>query len=177
MITFIDKFNFTVSGTLFDSHDDTTTDSNRPTETKVTTLAQPTMVELTTETPIFVLGGALFYTVVGIAGGIVVFTFGFIIVCVLIGFSVRRNRKSHGTLTTAYITHHDTDPQHSVPVEPTYDTIQEESPHTVIGTPSHFSHNPAYVHLGVGVKETRFESDSTLYCDSCSHNPAYGIHP
>ena len=62
------------------------------------TAAVPTTENYTTET--FKVGSVLFYVVVGVAGGIIVITFGFIIVCVLIGFSVRRKRKSH-TLTTA----------------------------------------------------------------------------
>ena len=85
-------------GTLVD---DTTDGSADPTETNVTTITLIlTTVESTTQVPIFALGGALFYTVLGVAGGIIVLIFSFIIVCVLIGFSVRRKRKSH-ILTTA----------------------------------------------------------------------------
>ena len=63
-----------------------------------TTAGVPTTEDYTTVT--FKVGSVLFYVVVGVAGGIIVITFGFIIVCVHIDFSVRRKRKSY-TLTTA----------------------------------------------------------------------------
>ena len=102
------KFNNTVPGTLIDNDGSnlTTEISDLNTFSKnikfnVTTTAAvtvPITEDLATET--FKVGSVLFYVVVGVTGGIIVITFGFIIACVLIGFSVRRKRKSH-TLTTA----------------------------------------------------------------------------
>ena len=60
--------------------------------------ALPTTEDSATET--FKVGSILFYIVIGAAGGVIAIIFGFVIVCVLIGFSVRRKRKSH-TLATA----------------------------------------------------------------------------
>ena len=59
-----------------------------------------TAIESTTKDSIFAIGGILFYIVIGVGGGIIILTFSFIILCVLIHYSVRRKRKSH-TFTTA----------------------------------------------------------------------------
>ena len=95
------KFNNTVPGTLIDN-DGTTeiSDSNTfSTNINVTTTAAIPAIE---DSAIVKVGSVLFYVVIGAAGGIILLTFSFIIVCVLIGFSVRRKRKPH-TLTTASI--------------------------------------------------------------------------
>ena len=98
------KFNNTVPGTLFNNDGSNITIERSDSITfstnihVTTSAAVPTTDDSTTET--FKVGSVLFYIVVGVAGGIIVITFGFIIVCVLIGFSVRRKRNSH-TLTTA----------------------------------------------------------------------------
>ena len=81
----IAKFNNTVPGTLIDTYE-----SNLTTEIYDSST-------FSTNITYYVTTNA---AVVGVAGGIVFLTFSFIIVCVLIGFSVRRKRKSH-TLTTA----------------------------------------------------------------------------
>ena len=92
------KFNGTVPGTLIELLD--TDLSNNTTERiniHVTTTAPiPTAVDSTTET-ILEVGSHLFriYVVVGIIGGVVVLIFGFIIVCVLIGLSIRRKKRSY----------------------------------------------------------------------------------
>ena len=49
---------------------------------------------------IFAVGGTLFYTLIGVGGGVIVFIFSFIIMCVLVGSSIQRKRKSH-TFTIA----------------------------------------------------------------------------
>ena len=63
----------------------------------MTTIASVlTMMEPASNVSNPIVGSTLFYTVIGVGGGIIiVLTFGFIIVCVLIGISVRRKRKSH----------------------------------------------------------------------------------
>ena len=77
--------------------DATTTESNR-TETDVPTM---TPVSTTEESTIKIsIGGVLFYTVIGVGGAIITLIFSFMIVCVLIGLSVQKKRKSH-TLTIA----------------------------------------------------------------------------
>ena len=65
-----------------------------------TTAPVSTASDSTTETFILEVGSVLFYVVVGVSGGIIIFTFSFIIVCVLIRYSVQKKRKSH-TFTTA----------------------------------------------------------------------------
>ena len=65
-----------------------------------TTAAVPATKDPAIET--FKVGSVLFYVLIGVAGGIVLLTFSFIIVCVLIGISVRRKRRLHTlVLTTA----------------------------------------------------------------------------
>ena len=67
-----------------------------------------TMVESTTKASVFAIGGALFYTVIGVGGAIITLIFGFMIVCVLIGLSVQRKRKSHTlTIAATLLTHND----------------------------------------------------------------------
>ena len=69
------------------------------TETNMTTtVSVSTMVEPTANVSVFEVGSVLFYAVIG--GGIVVLAFSFIIVCVLICYSVQRKGKSQ-TFTTA----------------------------------------------------------------------------
>ena len=100
----IAKFNNTVPGTLIDTYESNITTERSDSITfsinihVTTSAAVPATDDSTTET--FKVGSVLFYIVVGVAGGIIVITIGFIIVCVLIGFSVRRKRKSY-TLTIA----------------------------------------------------------------------------
>ena len=100
----IDKFNDTVPGTLV--HTQPEANSTEPnygspalTETNgTTTVSVSTMVEPTRNVSIFEVGSTLFYAVIG--GGIVVLAFSFIIVCVLIRYSVQWKGKSQ-TFTTA----------------------------------------------------------------------------
>ena len=92
------KFNSTVPGTLIDN------DGSKIT-TEISTFSMNMHVSTTaaaegSSTETFEVGSVLFYVVVGVAGGIILLTFSFIIVCVFIGFSVRRKNTSH-TLTTA----------------------------------------------------------------------------
>ena len=101
---FSDKFNDAVPGTLHDQSDnDTNISSDHPlsTEINITTFVSvSTTVESTTKDSVFAIGGALFYTVIGVGGAIITLIFGFMIVCVLIGLSVQRKRKTR-TLTIA----------------------------------------------------------------------------
>ena len=89
-------------GTLADTQpDDNLTEFNRSSalEINMTTIASvSSTVEPTTKVSILIVGSTPFYTVIG--GGIIVLAFSFIIVCVLICYSVQRKRKSH-TFTTA----------------------------------------------------------------------------
>ena len=57
------------------------------------------MMELTTKS-VLGIGSTLFYILIGVGGGVIVLIFSFIIICVLIGFSIQRKRKSH-TFTIA----------------------------------------------------------------------------
>ena len=61
--------------------------------TSVTVTAE---VKSTTKVSIFAVGGTLFYTTTGVSGGII---FSFIAVCILIGCSVRKKRKSQLFIT------------------------------------------------------------------------------
>ena len=95
------KFNGTVPGTLIELLDtdlpNNTTERSDSVNIHVTTTAPiPTAVDSTTET-VLEVGSHLFrtYVVVGIIGGVVVLIFGFIIVCVLIGLSIRRKKRSY----------------------------------------------------------------------------------
>ena len=58
------------------------------------------IAESTTTVSILVIGNTLFYILIGVGGGVIVLIFSFIIICVLIGFSIQRKRKSH-TFTVA----------------------------------------------------------------------------
>ena len=103
--TSTDKFNDTVFGTLNFQPDDDPTKSNvlstDPTGINVSTVVPTvTIIDSTMKISVFAIGGTLFYTVIGVGGGIIVLTFSFITVCVLIRYSLRRKRKSH-TFTTA----------------------------------------------------------------------------
>ena len=105
MITFSDKFNSTVSGTIQPDGDNEQR-STDPTEENITTYTIDSvsttvadMMESTTKVSILAVGGTLFYILIGVGGGIIVLIFSFII-CVLTGFSIRRKRKSH-TFTVA----------------------------------------------------------------------------
>ena len=91
----LDKFNNTVPGTLTDLTESTLIEMNTNINGPIST-----MVESITKVSVFAIGGALFYTVIGVGGAIITLIFGFMIVCVLIGLSVQRKRKSH-TLTIA----------------------------------------------------------------------------
>jgi hypothetical protein len=102
VITFSDKFNGTVPGTLQPINTQQSTD---PTGENITTVDSVStfmavMVESTIEVSIFAIGGTLFYVLIGVGGGAIVLIFNFIIICVLIGFSIRRKRKSR-TFTIA----------------------------------------------------------------------------
>ena len=103
---FPDKFNGAVPGTL-QSNDDTK--QSDPTGENITTIDSISttvadnnnnMVESTTKVSILAIGSTLFYILIGIGGGVIVLIFSFIIICVLIGFSIQRKRKSH-TFTMA----------------------------------------------------------------------------
>ena len=87
--------------------DNDTQESTDPTEEDITittvdsvSTTAITAIESTTKDSIFAIGGTLYYTVIGVGGGIIVLTFSFIIVCILIRYSVQRKRKSH-TFTKA----------------------------------------------------------------------------
>ena len=68
-------------------------------------------VESTTGVSIFAVGGTLFYIMIAVGGGII-FSFTIIIVCILIGFSVRRKRKSQTSITDTTL-----DPHNSIQVQ------------------------------------------------------------
>ena len=85
--------------------DATTTESNR-TETNVPTMTPVSTTEESTAK--ISIGGALFYTVIGVGGSVITLIFGFMIVCVLISLSVQRKRKSHTlTIAATLLTHND----------------------------------------------------------------------
>ena len=96
-IIFSDKFNSTVLGTPHDQSDDDidlSSDQAPATKIDITTVAsESATAESTTTVSIPPIGGALFYTLIGIGGEMIIF--GFIIVCVLTGLLVQKKRKSH----------------------------------------------------------------------------------
>jgi hypothetical protein len=105
VITFSDKFKGTVRGTFQpDSNTQQSTDPIRENITTVHSVSLTTAVESTIEVSIFAVGGTLFYVLIGVGGGAIVLIFNFIIICVLIGFSIRRKRKSR-TFTIAATQH------------------------------------------------------------------------
>ena len=98
--------------------DATTTESNR-TETNVPTMTPASTTEESTAK--ISIGGALFYTVIGVGGAIITLIFGFMIVCVLIGLSVQRKRKSHTlTIAATLLTHNDIHTQGMVCLHKSY---------------------------------------------------------
>ena len=112
LITFSDKFNGTVPGTFQPAADDDSTQQSADSteEYYITTVDSVSTtvtgkLEPTTEVSIFILGGTLFYTTIGVGGGII-FSFTIIIVCILIGFSVRRKRKSKTSLADTTLEPH-----------------------------------------------------------------------
>ena len=105
LITFSGKFNGIVPGTFRPPADDDTQQSTGSTVTEenihvatVDSVSTSVTAEVksTTEVSIFVVGGTLFYTTIGVSGGII---FSFIAVCILIGCSVRKKKKSQIFLT------------------------------------------------------------------------------
>ena len=87
-------------GTLNDT-DQSNITAERSNVPMITIPSIPMAIDSTTGTFTLEVGSCLlYYVVLGITAGAVVLTFGFIIVCVLIGFSVQRKRKSH-TFTIA----------------------------------------------------------------------------
>ena len=103
----LDKFNNTVPGTLTDLTESNGSSTLIEMNTNINGLVS-TMAESITKVSVFGIGGALFYTMIGVGGAIITLIFGFMIVCVLTGLSVQRKRKSH-TLTVAatLLTHND----------------------------------------------------------------------
>jgi hypothetical protein len=97
-LKFSDKFNGTVPGTFQPDNDNTQlytdhTGEDITTVDSVSTTVTDIMVESITKLSVFVVGGTLFFILlIGVGGGIF---FSFIVVCILVGFSVRRKRKSH----------------------------------------------------------------------------------
>ena len=92
------KFNGTVPGASNDGTQQSTDPIGENITTTVAVMVKSTM-EVTGS--IFAVGGTLFYILIGISGGVIVLIFSFIIIlCVLIGFSIQRKRKSH-TFTIA----------------------------------------------------------------------------
>ena len=109
---FSDKFNDTVPGILHDQSDnDTNISSDHPTPTEInitTFVSVSATAESATKDPLFAIGGALFYTVIGVGGAIITLIFDFMIVCVLIGLSIQWKRKSHTlTIAATLLTHND----------------------------------------------------------------------
>ena len=93
--------------------DNDTQESTDPTEEDITVTTVDsestiiiTAIESTTKDSIFAIGGILFYTVIGVGGGIIVLTFSFIILCLLIRYSVQKKRKSHIFTTAATLQTH-----------------------------------------------------------------------
>jgi hypothetical protein len=94
--------------------DSDTQESTGPTGENITVTAVDSvsttaavMVESTIEVSIFAIGGTLFYVLIGVGGGAIVLIFNFIIICVLIGFSIRRKRKSRTFTIAATLPPHD----------------------------------------------------------------------
>ena len=101
-----------MSGTHHDQSDNDTnmsSDHPLPTEINISTVASVSATaESITKVSVFAIGGALFYTVICVGGAIITLIIGFMIVCVLIGLSVQRKRKSHTlTITATLLTHND----------------------------------------------------------------------
>ena len=99
-------------GTFHEQSDnDTNVSSDHPLSTEIniaTFVSASTTAESTTKDSVFAIGGALFYTVIGVGGAIITLIFSFMIVCVLIGLSVQRKRKSHTlTIAATLLTHND----------------------------------------------------------------------
>ena len=97
-------------GTFHDQPDNDTnisSDHSLTTEINITTFVSvSTTVESIIKDSVFAIGGALFYTMIGVGGAIITLIFGFMIVCVLIGLSVQRKRKSHTlTVSATLLTH------------------------------------------------------------------------
>jgi hypothetical protein len=104
-ITFPDKFNGRVPGT-FQPDSDNTQQSTDPTGENITTIdSVSTTVAVsaksTVEVSIFAVGSTLFYVLIGAGGGVIVLTFSFTIICVLVVFSIQRKRIKLYTFTIA----------------------------------------------------------------------------
>ena len=107
LITFSGKFSDIVPGTFqspAESTGSTVTAENIATVDFVST-TMTAEVESTTEASFFAVGGTFFYIMIGVGGGII-FSFTIIIVCILIGFSVRRKRKSQTFITDTTLDPH-----------------------------------------------------------------------
>jgi hypothetical protein len=91
-LNFSDKFNGTVPGTF--QPDSDTQQSTDPTGENITTVdsVSTTVTDMVESTTKVSVGSTLIYVLIGVSGGI---NFSFVIVCILVGFSVRRKRKSH----------------------------------------------------------------------------------
>ena len=70
-----------------------------------TVIMAVTVESTTNEVSIFAVGGTLFYTAIGVSG-VIIFSFTIIIACILIGFSVRRKRKSKTFITDTTLDPH-----------------------------------------------------------------------
>ena len=106
-LSYTDKFNKTVPGTFADArlNDTESVTSTDASPDKSMTTFTPVTVSTTVEEPpvysTFVPGSGLFYTVMGISGGLILI-FSFTIVCVLISVSVAMKAKSGRHTTTTY---------------------------------------------------------------------------
>ena len=100
ILSFLVKFNGTVPGT-FQLNSDDTQQSTGPTDesvnisvNSVSTTVIVTVISVSTGGSV----GTLFYILmIGVGGGMIII----VCTCILIGFSVRRKRKSHTSITDA----------------------------------------------------------------------------
>ena len=96
-----------MSGTCQPDNDDT----QQSTAATVDSISAHTVIMAVTvestinEVSLFAIGGTLFYATIGVGGGII-FSFTIIIVCILIGFSVKRKRKSQTFITDTTLDPH-----------------------------------------------------------------------
>ena len=80
-----------------DNHDTQRSSDSTEENVAIDDSVSTTTIESTTEVSFFAVGGTLFYTAIGVGGGIF-FSFT-IIVCMLTGFLVKRKRKLQAFIT------------------------------------------------------------------------------
>ena len=105
-LSYLDKFNRTVPGTLADAHlNDAELVTSADTQPETRTFTPDAMVSTTEEkspidSTLIVPGSALLYTVIGVSSGFIL-TFSFTVVCVLVSVSVAMKAKSRRHTSTS----------------------------------------------------------------------------